>query len=228
MLKTNNKYGQAGTSALMLAIAVLAIALIIVFIFAIWANNGRQDYKNNSDKKASAAVTAAIKVEDAKLQNQFDEQAKQPVQTYSGPATYGSVKFNYPKSWDGVVDTSDASNPIKAFFFNGLVPGPLPAPGVFYALRVDLVNDDYSNVVDQFNNQIKKGLVTATPYVPPQMAGQPNVQTGMRLDGLIEENVNGSMVVVKVRDKTLKIYTESPTFLSDFNKYILASLTYVP
>jgi hypothetical protein len=35
-------------------------------------------------------------------------------------------------------------------------------------------------------------------------------------------------VVIKVRDKTLKIYTESPQYLSDFNNIVLKSLSFAP
>jgi hypothetical protein len=36
------------------------------------------------------------------------------------------------------------------------------------------------------------------------------------------------MLVIKVRDKTLEISTESNDYLNDFNNIILASLTFVP
>jgi hypothetical protein len=36
------------------------------------------------------------------------------------------------------------------------------------------------------------------------------------------------MVVIKVRDKTLKIYTESTDYMSDFNDIVLKNLTFSP
>lgn len=59
-----------------------------------------------------------------------------------------------------------------------------------------------------------------------------NVQPGIKLDGAIGQSQqgaqNGSMVIIKVRDKTLKIYTQSTSFSADFTKIILPSLTFVP
>src|SRR5436190_196250 len=148
MKKFGRDYGQDGALVSIAAIVILVVLLISASAYAVWANNGRQDYKNNSDKKSATAVAAALTVQKATLQKQFDEQSKQPILTYSGPATYGSVKFNYPKTWNGYIDTSDSGNPIKALFYPGLVP----SAGVFYSLRVELVSDDYASIVNNFNN----------------------------------------------------------------------------
>ena len=43
------------------------------------------------------------------------------------------------------------------------------------------------------------------------------------------EKVQGTMVIVPIRDKTLKVWTESNSvFLKDFNEAVLANLTFVP
>jgi hypothetical protein len=78
------------------------------------------------------------------------------------------------------------------------------------------------------SSQITQGKLKAIAYVPPQMKGKADVQTGVRFDGQIEQNLTGSMVVIKVRDKTIKIYTESTKYLSDFNDTVLKSLTFSP
>jgi len=60
------------------------------------------------------------------------------------------------------------------------------------------------------------------------MVGVTNVQPGTRLDGTLDQDTNGSMVIIKVRDKTLQIYTESNDYLGDFNDTILSSLNFAP
>src|SRR4051812_2466554 len=94
-------------------IFVLGIALLATFIFGIWAFSSRSDYKDNSDKKVAVAVKVA-EAKGAEEQKAKDaELAKQPYKTYSGSLTYGGVTFNYPKTWSGMVDTSDTSEPIN-------------------------------------------------------------------------------------------------------------------
>lgn len=229
MEKSGSRFGQSGSLVLIVAVVILVAALISMSAFAVWSYNGRRDYKNNLDTKVAAAVDVAKQQASAVQKKTDDEQAKLPVLTFTGPVAYGAVTFNYPRTWNGYVDESDSQKPIKAFFYNGLVP----SGGVFYSLRVELVDTDYPTVLKSFDNAIKKGLLTSTAYVPPTMVGKPNVQTGTRFDGQIENNsqnnpVIGSMVTLNVRDKTLKIYTESPSYLSDFNNIVLGSLTYVP
>jgi hypothetical protein len=83
-------------------------------------------------------------------------------------------------------------------------------------------------VVDSLSKNNKLGNLTASAYIPPKMEGVANVQPGTKFVGAIAQDTNGAMVVIKVRDKTLKIYSESTDFLNDFNSIILPSLTYLP
>jgi len=227
MQKSGKSYGQAGSVITIVAIVFLAVALVAAIGFGVWANNGRKDYKNNSDQKVAIAVDAAKKAATAAQKDADAQLAKSPVLTFTGPTVYGAVKYDYPRTWDGYVDTTSTSTPINGVYYQGAPPLPNDL-GIFYALRVNEVSDDYSSVVNSFNGAVKKGTVTATAYVPPQMVGKPNVQTGTRFDGLLGNNIQGAMVVLKVRDRTLKISTESPQYLNDFNNTVLPSLTYVP
>jgi hypothetical protein len=116
---------------------------------------------------------------------------------------------------------------VNGYFEPGTVPGVNGATP--FALRVEMLNQDYSQVVSQLTSQVQtsKGALTAAAYIPPKMVGVANVQTGTMFSGAISQKKNGSMVVIKVRDKTLKIYSESKDYLADFNN-ILASLTFSP
>jgi hypothetical protein len=212
-----------------LIILVLGVLLVLSLIFGGWAFSGRQTYKNKSDQQVAAAVAAAKKAQAIELQNQFAEQSKQPYATFHGSPTYGSLSFNYPKTWSAYVDTTSTSEPINAYYYPSQVPG-LQSKSA-YALRVELVNTDYSQVQQQFSSLIKQGKITAKAYVPPKMQGVTNVVTGTYLTGQFNnqnaaQNVN--MVVIKVRDKTLEIYTESSEFLNDFNNAVLSSLSFAP
>jgi hypothetical protein len=86
--------------------------------------------------------------------------------------------------------------------------------------------------IQQLSSVAKSGKVRATAYIPPKMVGRPNVSPGIRFDGAISHNTNGdqigSIIIIQVRDKTLKISTQSVKFLDDFNKIILENLTFVP
>jgi hypothetical protein len=224
-----HKQNQAGSTSVVLCI-VFGILFVAAAIFGGWAFMGRQDYKNNTQAKVNTAVDAAKKVQADQLKKQFDEEAKNPNKIYQGSPTYGSVSFAYPKTWSAYVDETSAAEPINGYFYPDKVPG-IQSP-TSYALRVELVSATYSQSITQLNSQVKTGKVKATAYVPPKMVGKPNLQPGMKFDGIVgtlqSHPQQGSMVIIQVRDKTLKISTQSPEYLNDFNNSVLANLTFVP
>lgn len=205
---------------------ILAVLLVASVIFGFLAYSHGQDYKQNSDTKSAAAVEAAKTAQATELKAQFEEQSKSPYKTYQSQSVAGSITFSYPKTWSAYVDETDSSQLINGYFHPSQVPGTKST--VAFALRLEMLSQDYSQVIAQYNSQDKKATLSAAAYVPPKMVGVSNVQTGIRFDGAIAKDKNGSLVVIRVRDKTLKIYTESKDYLSDFNNIVLSSLKFSP
>jgi hypothetical protein len=209
-----------------IVIVVLVILLAASLGFGGWAYSQMLIYKQDTDKKINAAVAAAKTAQTKEVQDAFD---KANTKQFQGTSTYGSVSFSYPKTWSAYVDTSNSSEPINAYFHPDQVPGINGKTA--YALRVELIGSDYSQVVQQFSGSIKQGTVTAKAYMPPRLAGVANAQPGTLLSGQINTNDStqrGSLLIIKVRDKTLKISTQSNDYLNDFNNIILAGLTFAP
>ena len=224
------KYNQSGGVVFVLSDILLILALVAAIGFGWWAYQERQDYKNNFDKKAAEEVTKAQAAQKTQLEQEFAEREKSPNKTFKGSATYGSVTFNYPKTWSGYVEQGSNEKPINGYFFPNIVPAvnSSSVTPTAFALRVELVSSDYAQVIKELEPQVTLGKLKAAAYVPPKMKGVTNVQTGTRFDGELSQNISGSMVVIKVRDKTLKIYTQSPSFAGDFNNVVLKSLTFAP
>lgn len=218
-----------GSNSHIIVIIVLAVLLAAALGFGGWSYSKMSDYKNNSDKKAAAAVAAANKQLTAQLQAQFAEQSKSPNKTFKGSANYGSITFKYPKTWSAYVDSTDGSEPINAYFNPGEVPGVQSQSA--YALRVELVNDDYSQVIQQMNSNISAGSLTAKAYLPPSLKGVTNVTPGVYYSGQINQqndSQRGYMLVIKVRDKTLEISTQSQEYQADFDGTVLKTLSFAP
>lgn len=202
------------------------MALIGAGAFGFWAYTEGQDYKKNSDKKTALAVEQAKAGQKAELESQFAQELKKPHRSYKGPATYGDVSFDYPKTWSAYIDESGSSQLINGYFHPGFVPAAQSETA--FALRVEMVSSPYSSVLSPFDSQVKAGKLKASAYVPPKMSGVAGVQPGTKLEGALSSTQNGSMVILKIRDKTLKISTQSPQFNDDFNGTVLASLTFTP
>lgn len=219
------KRSQTGAaSTLLLPVILLAILFIGAGSFAVWAFGSRQNYKNNVDSIVAAKVADNTKTVQSKDAVQYAEAAKSPLKTYVGPDAYGSVHISYPKTWSAYIDTTNASNPLDAYFHADYVPATSD-PTASYNLRVQVVASSYDSVLSQYQGNVQAGTATASPYRLPKV---PSV-IGTRLDGqLFDNNGSGTLILLPLRDKTLKVWVESPTYLPDFTTYILPNLTFSP
>jgi hypothetical protein len=213
---------ERGSVALLIALGSFIVLFITATILAVVAYSSRQDYKNNTDKKIAAAVALAVKQEASRKEADFVQREKNPYKTYSGPETFGKVTIKYPKTWSAQVDEKGSGNTVlDGYFHPNFVPGLQSATN--FALRLQILQTDYAEVLRQFESPAKEGEVHISPYVAPKEAGI----TGARIEGKLDPQKSGQMVLLPLRDKTIKIWTESNAFFNDFDKITLANLTFV-
>lgn len=214
------------------AINALLIPFILVLLlffgsagFGVWAFMSRQDYKNNVDAKIAVAQAATKTATQAADQVTYNQQAKYPLKAYVGPAAYGKVTVNYPKTWSAYVQDSggNSSNPVNGYFEPGAVPDTTNSSSTF-ALRVQVINTPYAQSMANFTSQAQDGTVTVAPYSLPKVGSV----TGSIVTGQIETNVNGIMIVLPLRSTTLEVWTEQPAEEADFTNIILANMTFSP
>jgi len=214
-----------GGRKLLVIIVVMLIALLATLIFAIYAFVQMQDYKNNSDKKSNIAVEAANSKLTAALQAKFAESEKQPLKTYTGPAQYGSLKIVYPKTWSAyVVEQAGNTTPLEGYFYPDVVPN-ISEDQNNYALRVEITSADYQSILQQYQTQLSAGSLKASAFKPSLVA---SATVGVKMDGQIATGKKGSMIILPMRDKVLRVWTENDANISDFNDFILKNLSYSP
>jgi type II secretory pathway pseudopilin PulG len=204
---------------LMIPLVVSVILVVGLAGFGIWSYMGYLDQKDNTDQKIAAAVAEAEATQADKLEADFAEREKSPTKTFISSASIGSIEITYPKTWSAYVEQNESGpKPLNAFFH----PKYVPSDGTLYALRLYVDESNYSKSVTDFDKSIEKGLVKSKPI-------RINGITGMRFDGQIDKDFVGSMVIFPLRDKTVKIWTESSDiFEKDFNNIILKNLTFEP
>lgn len=232
-MPVQQSYPQAGVSmseqkkqkpwGLIIALVVFVLAFLGSSGFAFWAYAEMQDYKNNSDQKVAAAVDAAIEETKKVEEQKYAEQSKSPYLKYSGPDTFGRVRFDYPKTWSATVDESSGSTPVNGFFHRGVVPGP--RSGAAFALRLEVLEQPYDRVLGSYESSAKRGTVRVSPFKAERV---PAV-LGARIDGEVEREKQGSAVVLPLRDKTIRISTLSgQSFGKDFDDVVLKTLEFTP
>lgn len=217
---------QRGSVLSVVMLSVCLLLLVASLGFGGWAYTQMQDYKTKSDQKSAQAVKAAEELQKAKLEKEFAEKEKQPTKTYTGPETYGSISYDYPKSWSAYIDeTSKSGTLLNSYLYPNFVPN---LNDTSFALRIEVVNSPYDQVAKSYDGSIKNGKLTATAYVPEKLKNNSAVTPGLKMEGEVASKKQGSIIIIKLRDKTLKLWTESNNFKSDFNSTILPSLTFVP
>ena len=206
---------------MIIIIVVLVVLLLAALGFGVWAFGSRQDYKSNVEQKIAFASEEVKKQVASEKEKEYVEKEKSPYRTYLGPETYAGAKIVYPKTWSAYV-AEEGSAPLDGYFHPDFVPGLQSKKA--YAVHIEVVNESFSSSVKQFDSKAKSGKVKVSPYKAPKMPGV----LGARVDGEINTGQMGSMVLFPVRDKTLKISTQSTQFVNDFNNIILANLTFNP
>lgn len=220
-----NRLNQSGAiNMLLMPFVILLIFFFGTAGFAFWAFSERSHYKNDSDQEVAVAVQEAIKSTQETDAIKYAEEAKEPYDSYIGPAAFGNITINYPKTWSGyVVESERGGNPINGYFQPNVVPSVTDQDKTF-ALRVELVQQSYDTVVNQFKSQVNASKVTIAPY---KLDKVPSV-VGSRVEGQITPKKQGTMVVLPLRNMTLKVWTESNDFKGDLDTHILPNLSFVP
>jgi hypothetical protein len=215
------------TGSLLLPLIAVIVLLLGAIGFGVWAYAGQMDYKTNSDKKSAAAVAEAKKALSAEKEADFAKREKSPFKTYTGPAAYGSINIQYPKTWSAyVIEKSDNTTSVAGYMFPGVVPD-ISSQTTLFALRFQVIGTAYATALKTYDGPIKQGKVSAAAYQLPKVTGV----TGMRLTGTVvpgTQQKTGTMVILPLRDKTLEIWTEGDSFQGDFSDIILANMTFVP
>jgi hypothetical protein len=190
----------------------LGILVLVFGSIMIWALVNYNDAKNSLDIKKQQAAQVARDDQKTKDQAIFDEKEKDPLKEFVGPEDLGRVSFKYPKTWSVYVDSIGGGGTAYQAYLNPNVVPSTQGQNKF-ALRVSIISQGYNQVLEQYAGLVKQGklrsaIVTTSGY------------DGTRLDGSFSQTVQGSAVIFKIRDKTLVLRTDSPSFQTDFDNIV--------
>jgi len=219
MYRDANK--EEGSISVILA-AVLGLFFLGASGFGIWAFSERQDFKNNVDQKVETAVDVAVQNAETAKDAEFVELEKLPTRLFTGSPTYGSLSFEFPKTWSVYAQESTSGTVLDVYLHPGVIPGLQSKQP--YALRAEILSTRYDTEAEKLIKLVERGDITSQAFRPAVLQ---NV-LGLRIDGALDQDINGSAVYLPLRDRTIRIYTESNEFLKDFNEIIIPSITFVP
>lgn len=211
------KHQQGNIDPLLIPLIVSVILVVGLASFGIWSYLQFLDQRDNTDEKIAVAVAEAEARQAEELEADFAERQKSPYTTWVSRASIGSISLTYPRTWSAYVEERDTGNkPLTGTFHPSVVDDD---KATRYALRILVDESDYSKTTGAFDKEIEDGLVVSKPIT---VAGV----TGLRFDGQIDKDYQGAMVVFRLRDKTVRIWTESTAYVKDFNDVVIAKLNF--
>ncbi|HIA91560.1 TPA: hypothetical protein EYO12_00395 [Candidatus Saccharibacteria bacterium] len=208
--------GKKHNTALIVAFMSSALAVIFLGLF-IWQFSERSSLQANYDSDLDAAALAAVNARETELREEFEDRLNSDTTTYVGSDVLGSITFDYPKTWSASINENDSGNTrLDATFHPNAISNSVKA----FALKIQVVDDPYSQELGTYDNDVERGELTANPVTYSGV-------DGVRLNGQIDNDLTGSIVLLPLRDRTLILRTESDTHQDTFES-ILDSLQFSP
>ena len=209
------KYKSGEIDIWMIITIVLGVLFLAAGSLGILAYVNYSDQKNNVDSKVSEAVAIAKKEQADEDEKKFAEREKETRRDFVGPEDYGRLTLKYPKTWS----VYEQSNAAKGGNYEAIM-NPIVVPMISnvqsYAFRVTIQEKDFDTVNKTFEPAVKRGDLTMSPMATVGVTDT----TGIRYDGAISKDKRGSVVVFKLRDKTVIVQTDAETFKPDFDAII--------
>ena len=201
-----------------IVIVILTLALITFIGLFIWMMMQYDDARTDVDGQIERAVLDDRDEQSQKMEAEFMEREKYPYKTFTGPVDYGALSFQYPKTWSVYIEAAATKGgDFKAY----LNPNQVDAVGkdTINALRVVIQDRSFDDVTAGYQGAVNN---KQDPLVLTSITtGKNNNIVANRYDGPIPgTQLRGSIVIFKIRDKTVILQTDSELFRGDFDKLL--------
>lgn len=219
---------------LIIAVVMLTLVAATFIVLFLMKYKDYETLEADWTAETKMAVVEATDKQAMELVQRYNEQMKYPYLPFAGPADYGQLQFEYPRNWSVYIEKAATNGGDFSAYLNPGQVDPVSSD-TLNALRVtissrgfDEVTQEYQRIVDQKNS----GLSVKSVQIGNSAKG--TSATANRYDGVIPgTEFQGSIVIFKIRDKTVILQTDSEQFtgtddqnnLRDFEK-ILSSITF--
>lgn len=193
-------------------LSLIAATFIGLFIWMfVQYNHARDDIEYEiSQNVAEAKDEQSMK--DAAL---CQEEKENPYLIFAGPVDYGELSFEYPKTWSVYVarDASNGGN-FEAYL-NPVVVEPVSNTTI-NALRVSILDSSFESAIDKYQRALKNKDRPLTVESVTVNGASANLYSGV----IPNTEMNGYILVFKIRDKTAVIQTDTVLFKEQFDRLI--------
>lgn len=208
-------------SIVMIVVIVVMSLIAMTFVgLFVWKNLQYEEISVDVNAKVEKAVAIAKDEVTTRMEDEFLVREKYPYRTFSGPADYGQLTFEYPKTWSVYV-AADAINGGDYFaYFNPIEVNPV-SENTINALRLIIRDRDIESVVAEYKKAMDKKDSNLTMESVTFSGITANRYTGT----IPGTDLSGYIVIFKIRDKTVIMQTDTVVFEEDFNR-LLETITF--
>lgn len=191
-------------------IILVITALVAVVFIGLYIHKYIQwnEVSTDVNSQIEQAVAVAIAENTTKMEEEFIEREKNPYRDFMGPEDYGSLSFQYPRTWSVYIASDAVNGGDFAAYLNPTQVEPVSLDSI-NALRVTIRNSPFDTVARAYENYVTNGKLSfSTRNVGGVLA---NLYTGT-----LPNNLQGAVVIFKLRDKTVVLQTDAEIFLQEF------------
>ena len=210
---------RSGDSSLLKTVIIILLSLLLVgaILLSYYFFREYRVARTTIDSQVASAVAKESKNIEDSLRAEYDEEEKSPYKSFGGPTDYGSLSFKYPKTWSAYVEKDASSGgDFVAYLHPDEVP-PINDDNPI-ALTVEISTTPYDSFVSSYSRNVESGELTSSII-------KINGQDATRLSGTFGREETGTLVLIKIRDKTASFWTKGDIYISDYNK-ILETITF--
>jgi len=211
---TVEKNDNSGLIKTVIIVIVSLVAVTFIGLF-VWIMLQYNEVSSDVEGQIATAVAAAKAEQALKDEEEFAEREKDPYRTFSGPADYGQLTFEYPKTWSVYIASDASKGGDFTAYFNPIEVNTVSNTTI-NALRLSILDKDFESVVAGYQKEMdKKGSNLSMTTIT--VGGT----TANRYSGTIPgTDLNGYIVVFKIRDKSAVLRTDSLLFEADFDRLL--------
>lgn len=211
---TVEKNDNSGLIKTVIIVIVSLVAVTFIGLF-VWIMLQYNEVSSDVEGQIATAVAAAKAEQALKDEEEFAEREKDPYRTFSGPADYGQLTFEYPKTWSVYIASDASKGGDFTAYFNPIEVNTVSNTTI-NALRLSILDKDFESVVAGYQKEMdKKGSNLS------MMTTTVGGTTANRYSGTIPgTDLNGYIVVFKIRDKSAVLRTDSLLFEADFDRLL--------
>lgn len=215
-------------SGLVKTIVIVILSLVAVTFIGlfIWMSMQYSEVKEDVDYQIDVAVAKAKDEQHAADEAEYFEREKNPYKTFSGPADYGQLTFQYPKTWSVYIERSAEKGGDFNAYFN---PIQVDAVGkdTINALRVTIRNKSFDDVAAEYKKWVerKNSELTVESIVIGDVEKGTETTANLYTGTIPNTELSGYIVIFKIRDKTVILQTDSVLFKDDFDA-LLKTITF--